>query len=256
MTSATGAPHASGNPRAYIFNGENSQHVNYLAVDSHIHELWWDSSGWHHNDLNVATGAPDAAGNPRGYMYYGATTQHVNYLGVDGHIHELWWLSACSRYLGLAMQHQLETEWCWSATSVSIALYYDPTSSWTQCALVNQAFSLTDCCSNGSSSACNQPWYGNKALSITGNLSSVGSSSASLATVVYEINGGRPISVNIQWYGGGGHNPAIDGYDNCDPSSPTVDIQDPWYGPSTQDFNSFPASYNGGATWFASYFTQ
>ncbi|MHB8547274.1 MAG: hypothetical protein ACYDAJ_10950, partial [Nitrosotalea sp.] len=53
-----------------------------------------------------------------------------------------------------------------------------------------------------------------------------------------------------------GHNPAIDGYDVCDTSAPTIDIQDPWYGPSTQDFNSFPSTYNGGAAWGNTYFTN
>ena len=71
-----------------------------------------------------------------------------------------------------------------------------------------------------------------------------------------EINCGRPISIAIWWYGGGGHNPAIDGYDNSNLAAPTIDIQDPWYGPSTQDFNSFPSTYNGGATWGNTYFTH
>ena len=33
----------------------------------------------------------------------------------------------------------------------------NPASTWTQCSFVNDAFSLTTCCQDGSSSACNQP---------------------------------------------------------------------------------------------------
>jgi uncharacterized membrane protein len=158
--------------------------------------------------------------------------------------------------LGLIEEYQQESEWCWAATTVSINRYYDPASTWTQCSFVNDAFSLTTCCQDGSSSACNQPWYGDRALKITGNYVSTGNGKPSFSTVVNEINAGRPISVAIYWFGTGGHNPAVDGYDDENAAAPTIDVQDPIYGPSTQDFNTFPSSYNGGATWGYSFFTD
>jgi hypothetical protein len=160
-----------------------------------------------------------------------------------------------SRYLGLAEQYQQQSEWCWSATTVSITKFYDPAAAWTQCSLVNQAFGLTTCCQDGSTSQCNQPWYGDKALTITGHLASEASGKPSLQTVIDQINGDHPISIAIFWTGGGGHNPAVDGYQN-DAVNPTIDIQDPIYGRSTQDFNSFPSSYQGGASWGQSFFTD
>ena len=63
------APNAVGNPGGYVFVGQSTQHVNYLGVGNHIHELWWDSSGWHHNDRTAAAGAPTAAGDPFGYVF-------------------------------------------------------------------------------------------------------------------------------------------------------------------------------------------
>jgi hypothetical protein len=138
---------------------------------------------------------------------------------------------------------------------VSINHYYNAASTWTQCSLVNRAFNQTTCCQDGSTNACNQPWYADQALTITGNLASTASGKPTLQTVINEISAGHPISVNIQWNGGGGHNPVVDGYHN-DVANPTIDLQDPWYGPSTQDFNSFPGSYQGGATWYASYLTN
>jgi Papain-like cysteine protease AvrRpt2 len=39
--------------------------------------------------------------------------------------------------LGFTMQHQEQSEWCWAATSVSVAVYYDSQTGWTQCTMVN-----------------------------------------------------------------------------------------------------------------------
>ena len=74
-----------------MFDAQGTQHVVYRAGDAHIHELWWDGGGWHHNDLSAAAGAPDAVGDPAGYMFDAQGTQHVVYRAGDGHIHELWW---------------------------------------------------------------------------------------------------------------------------------------------------------------------
>jgi hypothetical protein len=92
-------------------------------------------------------------------------------------------------------------------------------------------------------------------LALTGRLRST-YSAASFGTIMSEINGSHPVSIAIYWNGGGGHNPAIDGYDNSNPAAPTIDLQDPWYGPSTQDFNTFPRTYQGGASWGVTYFTK
>ena len=159
-------------------------------------------------------------------------------------------------YLGLNEQYQTQTEWCWAATTASITLYYDPASTWTQCLLANQQHGQTTCCVNGGSTACNQPGYPDQALTTTGHLASTATGKPSFQTITNQLDAGHPVSINIQWNGGGGHNPATDGYDNTDPATPTIDIQDPIYGPSTQDFNTFPGSYNGGASWYASYFTK
>jgi hypothetical protein len=82
---------------AYAFNGGLSQHVIFVGIDAHIHELSWSSAGWRHNDLNLASGAPLAAQNTLGtlcplasYAFETQGTLHVFYLAADGHIHELW----------------------------------------------------------------------------------------------------------------------------------------------------------------------
>ena len=74
-----------------MFDAQGTQHVVYRGTDGHIHELWWDNAGWHHNDLTAAAGAPASVSDPAGYMFDAQGTQHVIYRGADSHIHELWW---------------------------------------------------------------------------------------------------------------------------------------------------------------------
>jgi hypothetical protein len=92
LTAKTSAPlvMAGGVPSAYVFKAELTQHVLYQGEDSHVHELWRDSTGWHHNDLTLAASAPLTSADPTGYVFESQGTQHVNYRGPDGHIHELW----------------------------------------------------------------------------------------------------------------------------------------------------------------------
>lgn len=91
LTVVTGAP--IGIPMSgYAFEAQGTRHVIYLddAPSAHIRELWWDTNGWHHNDLTAATGAP--IGNAVGYAFEAQYTQHIFYSGsTDHHVHELWW---------------------------------------------------------------------------------------------------------------------------------------------------------------------
>jgi hypothetical protein len=154
--------------------------------------------------------------------------------------------------LWLNEEHQQQTQWCWAASSVSIAKFYDPSSTWSQCSLVNQAFGQTSCCTNGSSAACNQPWYPEKSLPIVGHFDAKVNGKPTFQKVQEMITARRPISVNVQWNGGGGHNPVVDGFD----TTGTIVVQDPWYGASVQNFDAFPSQYNGGGSWYCSYYTK
>ena len=86
LTANTGAPPASGPPMGYIFDAQGTQHVIYQGLivdqgsDGRIHELWWDSNGWHHNDLTAAAGAPLAFESSSAYVFESQETQHVVYL--------------------------------------------------------------------------------------------------------------------------------------------------------------------------------
>lgn len=101
LTLRTEAPLAAGDPTGYVFDAQGTQHVVYRGSDRHIHELWWDSNGWHpYNDLTRATGAPLPLklSNPSGYAFAARGTQHVVYVAqsevhsVIGRVIELLWV--------------------------------------------------------------------------------------------------------------------------------------------------------------------
>lgn len=158
------------------------------------------------------------------------------------------------------MQDQQQTNWCWAATAVSVALFYDAAFAARQCDLANTAFKQTTCCTNGASNACNSGYFGNLALDMVGHLKSVMAHPPAMSDIISEIDAGRPVSMDIQWVGAKGvrHSIVIDGYDATDPAAPTIDIKDPApeNGPScNQDFSTFPANYHGGASWIATFLT-
>jgi hypothetical protein len=109
LTQLTGAPPVNlliSEPHGYVTSFNHQQHVNFIGVDFHVHELYYDGA-WHHNDLTQLTGAPNA-GQPRvnletdpgwvsaltGYETPCNYQQHVNFFGVDNHVHELYYDNA------------------------------------------------------------------------------------------------------------------------------------------------------------------
>jgi len=92
FTTSEGAPVAKVlTPWSYAFETQYTQHVDYLGTDKHIHEMWWDTDGWHHNDLTENAQGVAAAGAPTGFVFSADNTQHVFYTSADFHIHELVW---------------------------------------------------------------------------------------------------------------------------------------------------------------------
>lgn len=161
--------------------------------------------------------------------------------------------------LNFTMEHQTQTEWCWAAVSVSVSHFYDSSSSWTQCDVVNAELSLSDCCKTGSSIECNQPWYLDKALQRTSNLNTMSAGSTSYMNLNTEIENGNPLGCRIGWSLGGGHFVILHGYTNkmVGPSTENwVDVGDPWYGPSSVLYDDFRTKYQNAGKWTHTYSTQ
>ena len=152
--------------------------------------------------------------------------------------------------INFAMQHQEQTNWCWAAVAASVSAFFNPNTTWTQCAIVNAELGRNDCCTNGSSANCNKPWYLDRALTRTGNLVSMSSGAGTLSDVEQEIDNNRPLCVRIGWNGGGGHFVALDGYNHA---SNMVAVDDPFYGASDVDIAVFQTAYYGSGAWTHSY---
>lgn len=179
------------------------------------------------------------------------------YLGMKVPISAKTMIDKINSWLtGFSIQHQQQTEWCWAATTCSISAFFDPNTQWTQCKLVNAEFGRNDCCGNGSSNDCNQPWYPDKALNRTGNLQSCLAGAVSIDDIVKEIDNNHPINVVISWRGGGGHNVAIENYNYV---LNMVTLADPWPpggSISILPLDTFKTAYNGSGTWTSTYYVK
>ncbi|MFF5710566.1 MULTISPECIES: papain-like cysteine protease family protein [Streptomyces] len=157
------------------------------------------------------------------------------------------------------MHPQEQTNWCWAATAMSVSHFYDAASPWIQCILADDEFGSTDCCADGSTPACNRPWYLFSALKRVGHNGQVEEGVAS--ALEFEIAARRPVVTKIVWSGGGSHFPLISGYADIVVSlNPfTLErylyIQDPWYGQSFIPYNTFRMSYQGVGKWTVTFYT-
>jgi len=163
-----------------------------------------------------------------------------------------------SNILAFPMQDQFQNNWCRSAVSVSVDDFFGSPTTWTQCQMANRELAQNSCCLNGISFACDQPWYLDRALVRVGRLSTVYGGRPNNARLFSEIDQRRPVALRIQWNGtSNGHFVAVTGYDDSNPGNPMLEIDDPFYGHSTLEAASFPASYQSlGGAWTHTYETR
>lgn len=165
-----------------------------------------------------------------------------------------WFLPHWDR-LNFTMQHQQQNNWCWAAVSTSVALYFDPTTTWTQCTVANGELSRSDCCTTGASTSCNV--YGSLASSLTrvGHLDHWNASAASFQAVDDEIDAHRPLGVRVAWSGGGAHFLAVVGY--LEGAVDYVAVDDPIYGKTDLAYDTLKTAYQSvGDSWTHSYYTR
>lgn len=175
---------------------------------------------------------------------------------ANGGIHETFVLNMADQLINFAMQHQEQTMWCWDATSVSVAAFYDPATAWTQCSLANAELSRKDCCvAAGAVSPCNQGRWPDTALQRIGHWNTRLDSALTTAQLGAEMAKSAPVAVNIAWQGGGGHIAALRGR-SLSNGVEHVSVADPWYGDSDVTYDTFRNRYQGSGTWNVSYKTQ
>lgn len=173
-------------------------------------------------------------------------------------------------------QFQERTWWCWNATTVSVARHYDGASNWTQCQLATdvinsdwgeqrrQPGAVYQCCPSNDAATvnCNLGWWPDQGpLQTVDHLHQRVSSPLSKAQIVDEIAANRPITVDIQWRGGGGHIVNIWGYSYLEDGT-LVDlwVHDPWDAANENTkivpYETFRAAYPGNGWWNVSFTTQ
>src|SRR5258706_6241077 len=81
-----------------------------------------------------------------------------------------------SATLSFSQQTQQQNLWCWAAVTVSVSLFYNAGSGWSQCSLVNAELGRSDCCFNGGLFVCYRTSTLDAPLSRAGNLYVVGRS--------------------------------------------------------------------------------
>lgn len=150
------------------------------------------------------------------------------------------------------METQQESEWCWAAVSVSVDHYYRPDSYSTQCEIASQVIE-GDCCAQPQQF--DEPERLQDALGAVGRLGSI-TGRLTFEQLKAEIDAGRPVCIRIEWDGGGAHFLALDGYRVLQSGARTVDVADPFYADSTNDFDAFPSQYHGGGAWTATFLTR
>jgi hypothetical protein len=165
-------------------------------------------------------------------------------------------LNMVDQNVNFVMQHQEQTLWCWDAATVSVALFYQPASGWTQCGLANNVFARNDCCVGaGQTSPCNQGNWPDVPLQRVGHLNVRQNVALTSAQLGGELAQTRPVVCNISWAGGGGHIVALRGRSQSN-GVEHVAVSDPWYGDSDAVYTTFRDSYQGSGTWNVSYKTQ
>ena len=170
--------------------------------------------------------------------------------------------AASNNPLQIAVQTQLQTEWCWAAVTASISAFYSDAPAKKQCELATTLL-YTDCCIEPLPPPPPPAWSGNAPYALDGALQLVNHLKGDLisdvipfAQIVTEIDAGNPVCCHINWTTGnlGGHFNVIVGYDG---TTRDVIVRDPYspYGQSTLPYETFKSNYHGG-TWDQTYLTR
>jgi hypothetical protein len=155
--------------------------------------------------------------------------------------------------LAFTMQPQQRTNWCWAATAVSIAAYYDPATPWTQCMLANAELGRDDCCHGAAD--CDVQWFLDDALDQLGRIRMWHDAPLSFEDVVRELDAGNPVCARIHWPDGSGHFVTVIGYVKAGGrfAEDVLLVADPELGREPWSYRNFRNSYRDTGKWTDSY---
>jgi len=155
-----------------------------------------------------------------------------------------------------AMQPQEQSNWCWSAVSVSVAQFYNAATPWSQqCNLASQELTQVCCPAGTNSAVCDIPWYLDRALTTVGHFNTWAAGAQAMPAIQGEINANRPLGVRVGWSGGGGHFVVLSGYSSST-AGDFITVDDPIFAQSTLALSVFQSSYQGSGSWTDTYWTH
>ena len=162
--------------------------------------------------------------------------------------------------LAFEIQQQERTLWCWAAVAASVARYYEPSSTFTQC-IIASAELRKDCVCSGQipdPDPCNVYGYLASSLFRVGHFAKwIALRPATSDQIHAEIGNGRPLCARVVWDGGGAHLVVIAGYADMDRETiGGLAIADPWWGLSDIDFDDFPNGYVNCGSCTDNYYTK
>jgi len=172
-------------------------------------------------------------------------------VGTDLHVDTTWWEDE----MYFSMQPQQQSNWCWAATATSVALFYQPASTWTQCLVANNQTGRSDCCGSGGPGPCNVDGYLNSALSAVGHLDQMVGGVATVPQIETEVTYARPLGIRVAWSGGGAHFLCIMGQYSAG-GTDYVTVDDPIYGRSNVSYAALQTAYQSIGTWTHTYYTR
>jgi hypothetical protein len=153
------------------------------------------------------------------------------------------------------MQEQVVDQWCWAAVAASLNNYIAPNPPLEQCEVVKRVLKVQgDCCRN--------PENFNEQGSLTKALDVLHRQAGepvlgpvTFSQIRQNIDGGWPIPVRIVWdsHPGIAHSVVISGYTVSRSGAPLVQVDDPFFGKSIVDYDTFVSSYRGSGRWERTY---
>jgi Papain-like cysteine protease AvrRpt2 len=149
------------------------------------------------------------------------------------------------------VQMQQETNWCWAAVGVAVNNYLDPGSAppLTQAALATEVLKIAGVNCTLTPDKCNSTAALDDVLTVTGNLNAnLGEHPLEFASLKEQIDSGLPVCAQIDWFEGGAHAIALDGYYIIS-GAEVVTVQDPLYGPSLQLYEDLVSNYLWNGVW-------
>ena len=205
----------------------------------------WASLGWERSALGYPVS--DEHDLPGGGRVSNFQHGSINWTASRG-----TWVTGLDDKLAFTMQQQQQGNWCWAATSASIAVWYG-TTTWAQCAIANAQLARTDCCGTGASGACNVYGFLDGALTTVGHLNHADGGTATYEQVEGEVVGNRPLGIRVAWSGGGAHFIAATGTEH----DASVWVSDCGSGTtSLVAYDTLRTAYNGSGTWTDTFYTK